>query len=309
MKTWAKIGLTVMLVFLLSVGVFAEKGEDLIIPLYAGSEIRFDDFFGFEEFSFVLNESTILTEEGYLRRLYCLAPIDRSPFEILKNYEQAIKNENGTVLFRTRKPQEIRFEEGSFRNIFGEVRKSHGSAYNAFPYNITEYLVARLNIYEKEFYIILAAGRGELSERDSTFYELVFLEMESMKMGMITQANIATRLEDHGKIAIYELLFETGESEIKADSAPALQVIAEYLNANQEQKVIIVGHTDNVGDFDFNLKLSQERANTVVARLSSDYGVNPDQMKPFGAGPVAPVASNDTEEGRAKNRRVEMVKQ
>lgn len=63
------------------------------------------------------------------------------------------------------------------------------------------------------------------------------------------------------------------------------------------------------GDFDFNLDLSKKRADAVIAKLISDYGVNFEQMKPFGADPIAPIGSNSTEEGGAKNRRVEVVEQ
>ncbi|HEY6840605.1 MAG TPA: OmpA family protein, partial [Chthoniobacterales bacterium] len=69
------------------------------------------------------------------------------------------------------------------------------------------------------------------------------------------------------------------------------------------------GHTDNKGPLDYNLSLSERRANAVVARLSSRYGISADRLVARGLGQLAPVASNDTEEGRSKNRRVEMVQQ
>ena len=72
---------------------------------------------------------------------------------------------------------------------------------------------------------------------------------------------------------------------------------------------MIVGHKDNTGDFDMNIKLSKDRADAVVAKLVNEYGVSNDQLKPFGAGSVSPVQSNKTEEGRTQNRRVEIVEQ
>jgi outer membrane protein OmpA-like peptidoglycan-associated protein len=74
-------------------------------------------------------------------------------------------------------------------------------------------------------------------------------------------------------------------------------------------KVYIVGHTDNVGIFDYNMSLSQRRAKSVVYQLIQSYGIAPERLKPAGAGMIAPVASNDDETGRSKNRRVEIVKQ
>jgi outer membrane protein OmpA-like peptidoglycan-associated protein len=74
-------------------------------------------------------------------------------------------------------------------------------------------------------------------------------------------------------------------------------------------KVYVVGHTDNAGQFNYNVKLSQERAASVVNALVSRHGINAARLTPFGCGPVSPVASNKTEEGKARNRRVELVAQ
>jgi outer membrane protein OmpA-like peptidoglycan-associated protein len=142
-----------------------------------------------------------------------------------------------------------------------------------------------------------------------TFFELVTVEAEPMEMGMVTAADIGEGLSTLGRIPIYDIFFDTGQSEVKPESADALKAIAEYLNANETQKVVIVGHTDNIGDFDMNITLSQERANAVMEKLISEYGVNREQLKPFGVGPVSPIASNSTEEGKAQNRRVEIVEQ
>jgi OmpA-OmpF porin, OOP family len=74
-------------------------------------------------------------------------------------------------------------------------------------------------------------------------------------------------------------------------------------------KVNVVGHTDNVGTIDANMKLSQARATAVVAALTSKYGITAIRLKAYGVGPLAPVAGNKTDDGKAKNRRVELVEQ
>ena len=71
----------------------------------------------------------------------------------------------------------------------------------------------------------------------------------------------------------------------------------------------MVGHTDNVGNFKYNMNLSKRRAEAVVRELTEKYRIKRDRLKAFGVGPLAPVASNKTEKGRAKNRRVEIVEQ
>ena len=81
------------------------------------------------------------------------------------------------------------------------------------------------------------------------------------------------------------------------------------LKKNPQWKIYVVGHTDNVGTYDYNMDLSQRRAKAVVGALAGSYGIEASRMRGTGVGPVAPVTLNETEEGRAKNRRVELVKQ
>ena len=76
----------------------------------------------------------------------------------------------------------------------------------------------------------------------------------------------------------------------------------------RQLKLRVVGHTDDQGKADYNLDLSRRRAASVVRELTSKYGIDPSRLDAFGAGLYAPIASNASEEGRAKNRRVELVK-
>jgi outer membrane protein OmpA-like peptidoglycan-associated protein len=290
--------------------------DDLIIPLYSGSDIRYDDQIGFEEFPLIMNDSTVQNTEGVLRRVFCRAPEGRSPLEIIKNYENAIKEDGGVVLFISRNPKDIVINDQKFGELFRKNRKDLGLStyvftHTTFPELVTEYLLGKLSTTDKDIYIIVAAGPGAwaASEHNRTFYELVTLEAEPMEMGMVTSADIGKGLSTLGRIAIYSIFFDTGKSEVKPESADALKVIAEYLNANKAQKVLIVGHTDNTGDFDMNISLSKDRADAVMKKLIAEYAVAENQLKPYGAGPIAPVASNSTEEGRAQNRRVEIVEQ
>ncbi len=112
-----------------------------------------------------------------------------------------------------------------------------------------------------------------------------------------------------GHAAVYGINFDTGKSTIKPESAQAIGEIAKLLTADPSLKLFVVGHTDNVGGVDTNLKLSQDRAEAVLQALVRDHGIAPARLRASGCGPFAPVASNDSEEGRAKNRRVELVKQ
>jgi outer membrane protein OmpA-like peptidoglycan-associated protein len=120
-----------------------------------------------------------------------------------------------------------------------------------------------------------------------------------MKLGIKTE----------GHIAIYGINFDTNKSEIKPESDAAIAEIAKLLKQDATLKLHVVGHTDNVGGLDANMKLSQARAEAVKATLLSKHGIAASRLSTFGAGPYCPVSTNLTEEGRTKNRRVELVQQ
>lgn len=132
--------------------------------------------------------------------------------------------------------------------------------------------------------------------------------MES-KMVTVDAAKMAKDIAATGRVALYGLYFDTDKADLKPESAPSLAEIGKLLKAEPNLKVYIVGHTDNVGVFDYNMSLSQRRAKSVVEQLVQSYGISLDRLRAAGAGMIAPVASNDDEAGRAKNRRVEIVKQ
>ena len=144
----------------------------------------------------------------------------------------------------------------------------------------------------------------------NNMYRLNIVERELMKQEMVADAAaMGSDLTATGHVPVYGINFDTGKSEIRPDSAAAIAEIASLLNTNSGLKLYLVGHTDNVGTFDANMRLSQERAAAVVALLVSQHGIAASRLKPHGVSSLAPVASNDSEEGRAKNRRVELVVQ
>ena len=139
-------------------------------------------------------------------------------------------------------------------------------------------------------------------------YDLTIIEKEAMKQDVtMDAASMASSIADSGSVAIYGINFDTAKSDIKPDSEPAIDEIAKLLTNNPALKVGIVGHTDMVGEATANMKLSQARAQSVIAELVSKHGIASARLVAFGAGPWAPLASNKTDDGRAKNRRVELV--
>jgi OOP family OmpA-OmpF porin len=139
---------------------------------------------------------------------------------------------------------------------------------------------------------------------------LTIVEKAGMAQEIVANADAFGKdIKSTGHAAIYGIYFDTGKSEVKPESEAALQEVAKLLSGDPNLKLLVVGHTDSVGQLEANMKLSQARAEAVIQALSKSHGVAANRLKAQGAGPIAPVATNRTEEGRAKNRRVELVEQ
>ena len=139
---------------------------------------------------------------------------------------------------------------------------------------------------------------------------LRIVEKQAMAQTIVADATVfKNEIRDTGHTAVYGIYFDTAKSIIKPESAQAIGEIAKLLKADPGLKIFVVGHTDNEGSIESNIKLSQDRGEAVLQALVRDHGIAATRLKSFGCGLYSPVASNDTEEGRAKNRRVELVKQ
>jgi outer membrane protein OmpA-like peptidoglycan-associated protein len=136
------------------------------------------------------------------------------------------------------------------------------------------------------------------------------VEKKAMEQQVVADAAaFKNDLQKTGHAAVYGILFDTNKATLKPESEAAIKEVATLLTANPALKLLVVGHTDSVGVFDQNMVLSKDRAEAVVKALTTTHGIAPARLKAVGCGPAAPVASNKTEDGRAKNRRVELVEQ
>lgn len=137
--------------------------------------------------------------------------------------------------------------------------------------------------------------------------QLTVAELGAMANKMVDAAAMAKGLGDAGHIALYGIYFDTDKAVIKPESRPTLEQIAKLLAGQPQLSVFIVGHTDNQGNFDYNLDLSRRRAEAIAAELVRSYRIAQPRLRTAGVGFLAPVGSNATETGRALNRRVELV--
>lgn len=138
-------------------------------------------------------------------------------------------------------------------------------------------------------------------------YKLDVAREAPLGAGIVKAEKIAEAMRREGRIAFYGILFDSGSSAIKAESGPVLEQIAAFLKTAAGEKFYVVGHTDDEGDLQANMKLSDDRAQAVLKDLQG-RGVAAAIVSAHGAGPLAPVASNATDEGRRMNRRVEIVR-
>jgi OOP family OmpA-OmpF porin len=186
------------------------------------------------------------------------------------------------------------------RNYQNAMKKIGGSVYARYDEGPN---TMKLLKDGKEIWAYVSSYRGDQ-------IKIEIIEKEAMKQEIVADAKFMSEgISSTGHVAIYGIYFDFNKSDVKPESDPALSEIAKLLTGSPNLKVFIVGHTDNVGGVDYNMKLSQSRADAVVKALTTKYKVNPQRLKAYGVGQLAPVAPNKTEEGRAKNRRVELVEQ
>jgi OmpA-OmpF porin, OOP family len=141
-------------------------------------------------------------------------------------------------------------------------------------------------------------------------YALFIIQKAGMAQDVVADAAaMGNDINATGHAAVYGIYFDSGKSVIKPESAQAIGEIATLLKGQPALKLFLVGHTDNEGGVESNIRLSQERAEAVLKALVGGHGIAPARLRAFGCGQFSPVASNDSAEGKAKNRRVELVKQ
>jgi outer membrane protein OmpA-like peptidoglycan-associated protein len=186
------------------------------------------------------------------------------------------------------------------RNIQDALKKIGGKVVYDDNFNRASTIIVRKD--NKETWIQVSSFNN--------WYRLNIVEREIMEQEITANAEaMGDDINKTGHVPVYGIYFDSGKSEIKPESDSALVQISLLLKDNSTLKLYVVGHTDNVGSIDSNMLLSKDRADAVVKALTSGYGIAADRLKSYGVASLSPVASNDTEEGKAKNRRVELVKQ
>ncbi|MCF8339291.1 MAG: OmpA family protein [Bacteroidales bacterium] len=279
-----------------------EGSEDHpMISRYEGSVIKGYEQFEYDRAKFPSGkedgELQTTTLEGKLTKIFYRAPERPSVLQVQRNYQMALQDAGFEILYKCDK-------HGLSNKYIG------GMGQHLFYDQDAYYILARMPGEEGHIYASIAISGHK--NRDCTDIFLRVLEEKPMPTGKvkvnIDAETMAEDIDEKGSVSIYGIHFDTDKATIKEKSESTLAEIASLLEEKPELNLGVVGHTDATGNEEHNMGLSKRRADAVVEFLTSEYSISKDRLKPRGVGPWAPVASNEDEDGRARNRRVELVK-
>lgn len=263
---------------------------------------------------------------GKHTRLVYLLPEGVSALQAVRNYQNEIKALGGKVLFEC----DIQTCGGDNQSLFMGGGGRQGMAKYLWPenkitakFNTVGYCLQTGKPGDLRFsslelpgrnahvavltYQLASGGCKEVVGRSVAVVHVIESGNMEQTMDAPKAERMAQAIQSEGRIALYGIYFDSGKSAIKPESTPTLEQIGLLLKNNPALKLLVVGHTDNNGGYDSNLALSKQRADAVAAALVSQYGIQAGRLKPVGISFASPLASNASEEGQAKNRRVELV--
>lgn len=268
--------------------------------------------------------------EGALTRLVYVLPENRSPLEVLRNYQDVVAEAGGETVFECRR-EECGGEAGGaasggggqmsltqyffYESDIKDAAFSNGAC--AVTSNITDqrFFAAKVPQDGRDAWVTVQTYQmldtlycKALNGRTVAIVHVLEPKGRDRKMVVVEAGEMASAIDFDGGIALYGIFFDTDKADLKPESEPTLKEIAALMAGNPALTVLVVGHTDSQGAFDYNLDLSARRAASVKAALVGQHGVDANRLATAGAGMMAPVATNSTDEGRAKNRRVALVK-
>ncbi|MFO7816613.1 MAG: OmpA family protein [Desulfovibrionales bacterium] len=283
-----------------------------MISRYEGSVIKGYDAFDYDRVIFpsgVENgELKTITTEGELTQIFYAAPKGLSVLQVQRNYQIALQDAGFEIVYEC-----FGGLEEFPRQVFRDYTPGNLGISGKSPYygKDESYFLARMPGEKGDIYVSAHTLLSEkFDNRPGTALQV--MEEKPMDTGKvqvdINAEAMAEDIEKTGSVRVYGIHFDTDKATIREESESTLAEIADLLNHKSNLSLGVVGHTDAVGPVDYNMDLSRKRAGAVVDFLKSEHDIPEDRLTPYGVGPLAPVASNEDENGRALNRRVELVK-
>ena len=277
------------------------KTDHPLVTAYAGSSIyskavkQYDEYRVFQGWDKQNKKYNTQMLEGKVTKILYKNPPERSLLELYRNYQRALEKEGVTVLYEC--------NQANLECVDGYVGAHLRQQFDihAIGNKAGRYLFARLDLEEQTAYLVLAVG-----EQSTDVHVVEMKKMETGKVALNLTA-LTESLDRQGFVVVEGIYFDTDKTVLKPTSKPALDEVAKLLKQRPELKLYVIGHTDMQGSLAYNMSSSEGRAQAVVTRLVSEYGIAEAQLEGYGVGPLAPVASNSEDGGRAKNRRVVLV--
>jgi outer membrane protein OmpA-like peptidoglycan-associated protein len=273
--------------------------------------------------------SAMVTAQGKVTRMIYVAPAGRSSLEVTTNFTDSVAARGFEPVYRCAGNDcgesfvvlKYRWDRPETKVVGPNYEQLRRLLIDA---SFDQLLDPRYTLFKKsgpagDTYVAVYGGThtggsfGTYSEalRDRVGVLVEVIEPRAMekRMEMVSAEQITGDIASQGKAVFYGILFDFDKADIKPESEPQLAEMAKFLKANPALRAFVIGHTDNKGTLDYNVSLSNRRADAVVKALAARHGIDAKRLVPRGLGPMSPVATNRSDEGRAKNRRVELVEQ
>lgn len=252
------------------------------------------------------------TVEGKVSSYFYIEPSGKTALEVFRNYESALEQAGFDKLYGC---ELAACDQAQIRERFridavrGRKWSRDGDPSSSIDRDV-RFVSAKLSRNGTDVYVMVFVAEPNSIWKVPAAVVLV-AEPAPVALGqvVVNAEHLSSALAAEGKISLYGLYFDTARADIKPESKPQLDEMARLLTADRNLRVTIVGHTDNEGSTEVNATLSRRRAEAVTAALVSQYQIDPARLRSAGVASWSPVATNRTEAGRARNRRVEMVEQ
>jgi OmpA-OmpF porin, OOP family len=244
--------------------------------------------------------------EGKVTRVtYVSSDPTRTSLEVKRNYESTLAEQGWEILWDASDA-----EMGDLRRLFANRPGQTFTLTSGGHFLAAKKGETHLALFIASFKNGAVAPASAKPTPGAPVIALDVIESAPMeqKMVLVKAEDMANQLTAHGSTNLYGFLFDTGSATLQAESKPTLDEVEKLLKSDASLRLLVVGHTDTVGSFDDNITLSKKRAAAVVHALSERVPSAAAHLTPCGVGFQCPIATNRDETGRAKNRRVALVR-